>query len=111
MWDPSGPGITPISPAWAGGFLTTDHQESPQFLSFEPLLQATRPAKVSLRSSGSQVPAEVPTCFTRMVVASFLASFPPSLYSLAQLCILTLMRVGSSDCSVLTLIAAEVSTG
>ena len=110
MWDLSRRGITPISPALAGGFLTTDHQESPKFLSFKHLLQATLPAKGNLCSSGSQRPPKVPTFFTRMVIASLLASFPPpSLYSFAQLCVLTLIHVGSHDCSLFTLIAAEVS--
>ena len=32
MWDPPGPGIEPMSPALAGGFLTTATREVPGFL-------------------------------------------------------------------------------
>ena len=32
MWDLLGPGLEPVSPALAGGFLTTAHQGSPPYL-------------------------------------------------------------------------------
>ena len=39
MWDPPGPGFEPISPALAGGFLTTVPPGKPKLLSIEDILK------------------------------------------------------------------------
>ena len=38
MWDPAGPGLKPVSPALAGGFLTTVPPGKPQNLDFRRLV-------------------------------------------------------------------------
>ena len=52
MWDPPGPGLEPVSPALAGGFLTTAPPGKPTQLVLESMLSDS---KLSVHSTISQL--------------------------------------------------------
>ncbi|KAJ8782454.1 hypothetical protein J1605_010162 [Eschrichtius robustus] len=62
MWDLPGPGLEPVSPALAGGFLTTvPLGKSPEFLFLKIPLYAQFRLKCS-RRAGSVIVAHGPSC-------------------------------------------------
>ena len=74
MWDLPGPGLEPVSPALAGGFLTTDHQGSPvsAFLRQAVMCTNISSACLSLCAFFSLCPASF--------LSSFLSFFYPGLF-------------------------------
>ena len=67
MWDLPGPGIKPMSPALAGGYLTMSHQGSPAFLNTFAKWQVPQ---FALRSSGAYISNLKIHCYT-IKVASY----------------------------------------
>ena len=111
MWDLPGPGLEPVSPAWAGGFFTTEPPGKPWFFFFKcrkgkknthtqnKETEACQPTKLYSahgfqKSSGAQEPLVLSTSSlkhfaTRASAESEEASSPVSLKTLFSLCFLS----------------------